>query len=486
MACEVCCRFPEADSFLRPYFTAEEIDRAVAHGVDRRHFPDPNGGQIALIPHPVGEGFLCPAFDPATSQCRIYDVRPLDCQLYPLALMWDREAEGEGQGARGEERNVVLGWDTKCPFMREAVPDDIRAHADRIAAVLEKPDTIERLAEHPRLIGPFQDDVAIVTPLPQLTARVRVRREEKASSQHAGASATLRPLTLADRPRFEAALASVETPLAHFAFAPHFIWRHLLAYSWAEIEGRLCLFAESADGLFMPLPPVPRPSPAALAACFALMRARNGGSAVSRIENVPDEWAAIFRAAGYAIRPKDSDYLYRTQDLVDLAGDRYKAQRAACNRFEREYRHTFEPYRDEDREACLALFHRWAAQKRTSGLEEAGRYMLADSESAHRETLLHEGSLGLVGRVVRVEGTVRAYTFGYARTAVVFCVLLEVADRDLPGLAPFIFREFSREAAARGHTSINTMDDSGLPGLASSKRAYRPVSLVPSYVASES
>ncbi len=25
LTCEVCCRFPEADIFLRPYFTAEEI-----------------------------------------------------------------------------------------------------------------------------------------------------------------------------------------------------------------------------------------------------------------------------------------------------------------------------------------------------------------------------------------------------------------------------------------------------------------------------
>ena len=28
--CEVCCRFPESDSFLRPYFTRDEIGVAVA------------------------------------------------------------------------------------------------------------------------------------------------------------------------------------------------------------------------------------------------------------------------------------------------------------------------------------------------------------------------------------------------------------------------------------------------------------------------
>ena len=188
---------------------------------------------------------------------------------------------------------------------------------------------------------------------------------------------------------------------------------------------------------------------------------------------------------GYRLKPKDPDYLYRAADLVALAGDPYRSQRAACNRFEREQRHSFEPYRDEDREACLALFRDWSAQKQAAGLAEAGRHMLADSEAAHREALTAHRDLGLAGRVVRVEGRIRAYTFGFRRSPSVFCVLLEVADRTIPGLAPFIFREFCREAAAEGAEFVNTMDDSGLPSLAHAKRTYHPVRLVPSYIVTE-
>lgn len=109
--CDVCCRFPEADSFLRPYFTAHEIADAVAHGVADSSFPDKSGSQVNLVKNPVGEGYLCPAFDSTVGRCGIYDVRPLDCQLYPLALMWD---------ASGEE--VLLGWDTKCPSCEKSLP----------------------------------------------------------------------------------------------------------------------------------------------------------------------------------------------------------------------------------------------------------------------------------------------------------------------------------------------------------------------------
>ena len=118
LQCDVCCRFPDPDSALRPYFTENEITRALARGVEGTAFPNRQGSQVILVPDPHGEGYLCPAFDPATSTCRIYEQRPLDCQLYPLALMWD-EAHNQ----------ILLGWDTKCPFMREAIPEEIQRHA---------------------------------------------------------------------------------------------------------------------------------------------------------------------------------------------------------------------------------------------------------------------------------------------------------------------------------------------------------------------
>ncbi|HEX9742550.1 MAG TPA: phosphatidylglycerol lysyltransferase domain-containing protein [Nitrospiraceae bacterium] len=493
LSCDVCCRFPEPDSFLRPYFTAGEIRQAVARGIDPARFSDPSGCQVTVVPHSSGEGYLCPAFDPATSHCRIYEDRPLDCQIYPLAVMWT--ADGSA---------VVLGWDTKCPFMRDAVPSEILTHARTLTATLEREDMLDTVASNPRLVGRFQEDVVVLNPLPKLTERMRGQFDVRSStlSDHPEprtSNLELRPLTPADHSRFEQALKSVETPLAHFSLAPHLIWNDLFRYSWTEIAGCLCLFAEYGDGVFMPLPPIPcdsrdgrdssLASPAfrarlapALAACFAMMRDRNGGSAVSRVENIPEEWVEELQTLGYRVKPKDPDYLYRTADLVALAGDNYKSQRAACNRFEREQQPSFAPFQESDRDGCAQLCREWMAQKQATGEDAVARQMLADSEAAHREALAHSWELGLTGHVVRADGRVRAYTFGYERSPSVFCVLLEVADRSLPGLAAWIFRERCRLAAEQGYEFINTMDDSGLPSLAQSKRAYHPVQLVPSYI----
>lgn len=312
-----------------------------------------------------------------------------------------------------------------------------------------------------------------------------------------------RLLWLDDRLAFEARLAGEPTPLAAYALAPHVIWRTLLTYWWIELAGHLCLFAESPGGCFLALPPL-GPSHAAdhhrchtEDACvsawqesFALMRQRNGGSMVSRVENVPEELVPVVQELGFVTRPKDSDYLYRRSDLVALRGDRYKSQRAAFNRFIRTARpFRYDVYREEDRTGCLQLFQDWRMQ-RLAGLQACGdganelaRRLIEDAAPAHAAILDLWSPLGLVGRVVRVDGRVRAYTFGYPRNAQVFCVLVEIADRSIPALAAYIFREFCREAT--GYTYVNTMDDSCLVTLARSKHGYHPDRMVANYIATE-
>ena len=178
--CDICCRFPEHDSMLRPYFTAEEIQQAITHGVNPSSFPDHRGSQVEVVPHPTGEGYLCPAFDPATHHCRIHEIRPLDCQLYPFALMWNKLHD-----------TVVFGWDPLCPFLLEQavensspqrehplpstpdIPKALLERAQMIAAYLESEKVLNSLAAHPRLITPFQPDVVVLQRLDHLTATLR-------------------------------------------------------------------------------------------------------------------------------------------------------------------------------------------------------------------------------------------------------------------------------------------------------------------------
>lgn len=164
-SCDVCCRFLEQDSFLAPVFTQVEMEEAIEGGVDANLFQstaDGKSAQIKLIPN--GNMYICPCFNPETSECTIYPIRPLDCQIYPFALMYNRE-----------QTQVVLGVDTVCPYSElEIQTEAFQNYIDYMADYLESDSVVETVAVNWQLIGPYQETVIIVRRLEKLTlARVK-------------------------------------------------------------------------------------------------------------------------------------------------------------------------------------------------------------------------------------------------------------------------------------------------------------------------
>ena len=466
LRCDVCCRFPDPDSVLRPFFTGEEIARAVEHGLSAAAFPDAQGSQVTLVPEASGDGFHCPAFDTQTATCRLYDQRPLDCQLYPLALMWN-----------AAHNEVLLGWDRKCPFMDAQVPESIRRYADDVMTMLTQPAMTDHLARHPRLVGRYQADVVVLAPLKALTSSIVARWGQPVCR-----------LLWDDLPRLTDALAEsgFHGALAAYTAPYHYVWNALLPYGWIDLHGAFCLFVQSPSGWFMPLPPLGKgPVEEPLREAFSLMHRWNGPSAVSRVENVPPELAPMLEGLGFRLTLKDPEYLYRADALARLAGDRYKSQRALCNRVERQAGMRIEPYHPRDRAECRRFFERWVGQKRGQGSDGYAEALLEDARSAHEVAFSHAEDLALAGSVLRREDRVCGYTFGYWLNKTTWCVLLEVADRTMPGLAQYLFRDTCRKAFSEGAEYINTLDDSGLVRLRESKDAYHPIARPGSFIASE-
>ena len=69
---------------------------------------------------------------------------------------------------------------------------------------------------------------------------------------------------------------------------------------------------------------------------------------------------AFFEKNGFCATLKETEYLYETETLVGLRGDRYKQQRHAYNVFVVEHPAAkLRPYTPVDQDACLALYDRW-------------------------------------------------------------------------------------------------------------------------------
>ena len=163
-SCDVCCRFPEETSFLAPVFTELEIMRAEEAGLKKKLFHqnrDEKSAQIKLIPY--GMMCICPCFAPSTGRCKIYPLRPIDCQIYPFALMYDETYT-----------KVVLGVDTKCPFIHQMVDTEASSdYTDYVAEFIESDDIIETIKDNWSLIGRYQDDVIILRRLVKLSAKIK-------------------------------------------------------------------------------------------------------------------------------------------------------------------------------------------------------------------------------------------------------------------------------------------------------------------------
>lgn len=296
----------------------------------------------------------------------------------------------------------------------------------------------------------------------------------------------LQPLTLNDKPLFDEYVPRTCTRLSHYAFAPLYVWKEHFQFYWTLLQNHLCVFAKQGNDYFMPILLMPsetksRDSLNVVCEAYQFMLATNPNPHIARIENVPQEMIPFFEKNGFRATLKETEYLYETETLAGLRGDRYKQQRHSYNVFVTKYPSAkLCPYTTTDQDTCLSLYDRWCEMRSEKSDDPIYNAMLNDSRSAHRIGVSHADALGIVGRVVHIDGEIRGYTFGYPLSVETFCVLFEITDLSIKGLAQFIYREFCKELMD-SYKWINALDDSGLENLKRVKRSYHPIQLIPSY-----
>ncbi len=296
----------------------------------------------------------------------------------------------------------------------------------------------------------------------------------------------LRPLTLDDKSLFNNYASHIQTRLSSYAFAPLYIWQDHFQFYWTLRHNYISVFAKQDSDYFMPILPIPCAidKPAYIETVhemYQFMLVSNRNPQFARIENVPEGLLPVFKDEGFTAIRKETEYVYSSNDLSELRGDRYKQQRNAYNAFKTRFPAVkSEPYHVTDSKACFELYECWRKSRSEKYDDPIYQAMLEDSQTAHHIGITNAKELGLIGRVVRINGRLCAYTFGYPLNSEIFCILFEITDLSKRGLAQFIFCEFCRELKT-SYNWINTMDDSGLENLKRVKLAYHPKRLLPTY-----
>ena len=169
------------------------------------------------------------------------------------------------------------------------------------------------------------------------------------------------------------------------------------------------------------------------------------------------------------------DYLYRVEDLAQLAGRSYHAKRNHIAAFSREFAWKYEELCDENVAEVLACADTWYQQRAAAAADEDGA-LLSENKAIH-ELLMHRRETELRGGLVRVNGAVVAFTFGAPLTGDTFDTLVEKALAGYEKAYAVINREFARCTIAE-FTYVNRENDVGAEGLRRAKLSYNPVALV--------
>jgi hypothetical protein len=291
----------------------------------------------------------------------------------------------------------------------------------------------------------------------------------------------LKELKLRDKNLLDGFLSLDNHELSVYAFANIYIWRGLFDIYWTIIRENLCLFLKDKIGCFMYLPPLTKtPDKRVLEQAFGIMDNFNKNRDISRIENVEIKDLAFYKNMGYACRDKYPDYLCKRTDLSKLEGNRFKSQRSSFNYFSRHYKSEYLSFSPRYNNGCLESYKQWMCGRKAHNQEPLYQGMLEDGLRCLKVLLENYPSLGLIGRVVKINKEIKAFTFGFELNRDTFCILYEVTDLSVKGLSQFIFRSFCSEL--KEYKYINIMDDSGLENLKKVKLSYRPVRLIPAYI----
>ncbi|MBO7562747.1 MAG: DUF2156 domain-containing protein [Bacteroidales bacterium] len=186
-----------------------------------------------------------------------------------------------------------------------------------------------------------------------------------------------------------------------------------------------------------------------------------------------------------------ADYIYDAESLRTLRGKKYQAKRNFANGFRRMYDWKFEPVTESNIEECRQMNDEWC---RRNGCGE--NFWKASEFCAVRIALDNFSALGLDGGLLRVDGTVVAFTIGERASSNTLLVHIEKALTEYRGAYQAMSQEFlgymdkilrERENIPDGtpaFTLVNREDDSGDENLRKAKLEYHPIEIKEKYLVS--
>ena len=300
-------------------------------------------------------------------------------------------------------------------------------------------------------------------------------------------------ITIEDRETLEKYLNGFEYKTSGLSFSAQYMWRDINQFSWDMVGDYMCIAGishlELEEGielpfLFPPLTATGEYDPKKLRETILEAKAifdRDGHPFSLRL--VPFHLMEIIREAVPELRWQDDrpnyDYIYLTQDLIDLKGRAFHGKKNHLNYFKKTYDYEYVEMTSDMADDAMAFIAEFNRRKEVPAHEME---MLKMEERAMEDVFRNIEAVGYSAGAILIDGKIQAIAIGGQLGGNMITEHVEKANTEFRGLYQAINNEFCRNVASRAKY-INREEDMGIPNLRKAKLSYRPCKLLEKYIA---
>ena len=297
----------------------------------------------------------------------------------------------------------------------------------------------------------------------------------------------MKPLTLADHDILKQYFEPQNFQLSAYSLLSIIAWNGACYQSHYEIQDEAVIVKTNVKGaspgcdyLILPVAAETRPSAVTLRKLASEMGLRDicfvPGDYVEEVGR--DTLEEFFDVTE---QPEYEDYIYLTDDLAGLKGNRYAKKRNLIHQFTREY---VQPGRVEtgritaaEVPECLAFLEQWCAMRECNAAQQSN---MDCEKAAVIQALNTIEALPWRGLWVRIDGKISAFGIVSHLTKEMGVLNFEKAYPQVKGLYQYLDNACAQELF-EGYQYISKESDMGISALAESKKSYFPCLRLKSY-----
>jgi uncharacterized protein len=282
------------------------------------------------------------------------------------------------------------------------------------------------------------------------------------------------PVGLADKKTILPLLLANDVFFCDFSFANLYMWGDIFKTRWLFHEERLWIYNGYDDLMLMPVGKG-LALPDLVAVSDMLRREGKSGNFVLVDQDFVEDNAALADFFDVTIDMDNGDYIYSSQKLVDLPGNKLHKKRNLINQFLALYPdYACQPLQASDLDACLVLSEKWCRMRTCQETD------FDHETSALKRALSHFGELELQGLKISHGGQLVAFSIFSRLSSNMADVHFEKFDPEMKGIGQVINWETAKLLAAE-YKYINREQDLGIDGLRQAKKSYDPEYVVSAY-----